>query len=251
MRRLDEQYLKTPFFGSRQMTAWFRRQGFAINRKRIQRLMRLMDLETIYAKPRTTQRGVGHAIYPYLLRDLTITRPDQVWGADITYVPLRRGFLYLAAILDWYSRFVVAWRLSNSLEGNFCQECLEEALRRGRPEIFNTDQGVQFTSGAFTSRLQARGIAISMDGRGRALDNVFVERLWRTVKQEHVYLHDYETVWEVDAGLADYFGFYNAERPHSRLGNQTPREVYTEGRSGKRGGGIRVKAPTGVARTRG
>jgi len=231
MRRLDEQYLATPFFGSRQMTAWFQRQGFAVNRKRVQRLMRLMGLEAIYPKPRTTQRGAGHLIYPYLLRDLTITRADQVWGADITYVPLRHGFLYLVAILDWCSRYVVAWRLSNSLEGSFCHECLDEALGRGQPEIFNTDQGVQFTSEAFTSRLHEHGIAISMDGRGRALDNVFVERLWRTVKQEHVYLHDYATVWEAEEGLAAYFRFYDEERPHSRLGNRTPAEVYRSGRS--------------------
>jgi putative transposase len=233
MRRIDEQYLATPFFGSRQMTAWFQRQGFTLNRKRVQRLMRLMGLEAIYPKPRTTQRGAGHKIYPYLLRDLTITRADQVWGADITYVPLRHGFLYLVAVLDWYSRYVVAWRLSNSLEGSFCHECLEEALVRGRPEIFNTDQGVQFTSEGFTSRLLAQGVAISMDGRGRALDNVFVERLWRTVKQEHVYLHDYATVWDAEEGLAEYFRFYDEERPHSRLGNRTPAEVYRSDRAQK------------------
>jgi putative transposase len=229
MRRIDEQYLATPFFGSRQMTAWFQRQGLVVNRKRVRRLMRLMSLEAIYPKPRTTQRGAGHKIYPYLLRDLTITRPNQVWGSDITYVPIRHGFVYLVANLDWYSRYVVAWRLSNSLEGSFCHECLEEALSLGKPEIFNTDQGVQFTCEAFISRLLAHGIAISMDGRGRALDNVFVERLWRTVKQEHVYLHDYATVWEAEDGLAAYFRFYNEERPHSRLGNRTPAEVYRLG----------------------
>jgi putative transposase len=229
MRQIDEQYLATPFFGSRQMTAWLQRQGLRVNRKRVQRLMRLMGLEAIYPKPRTTQRGAGHKIYPYLLRDLTITRPNQVWGSDITYVPLWRGFLYLVAILDWYSRYVVAWRLSNSLEGSFCQECLDEALSQGKPEIFNTDQGVQFTCEAFTSRLLTNGIAISMDGRGRALDNVFVERLWRTVKQEHVYLHGHTTVWEAEDGLSAYFGFYNGERPHSRLGNRTPAEVYRLG----------------------
>ena len=226
MRRIDEQYLTTPFFGSRQMTAWLRRQGLVVNRKRVQRLMRLMNLEAIYPKPRTTQRGVGHKIYPYLLRDLTITRPNQVWGGDITYVPLCHGFLYLVAILDWYSRYVVAWRLSNSLEGSFCNECLDEALKRGKPEIFNTDQGVQFTCEAFISRLLAQEVAVSMDGRGRALDNVFVERLWRTVKQEHVYLYEHTTVWEAEDGLAAYFRFYNDERPHSRLGNRTPAEVY-------------------------
>jgi len=233
MRRIDEQYLATPFFGSRQMTAWFQRQGFTLNRKRVQRLMRLMGLEAIYPKPRTTQRGAGHKIYPYLLRDLTITRADQVWGADITYVPMRHGFLYLVAVLDWYSRYVVAWRLSNSLEGSFCHECLEEALACGQPEIFNTDQGVQFTSEVFTSRLLAQGVAISMDGRGRALDNVFVERLWRTVKQEHMYLHDYATVWEAEEGLMDYFRFYDEERPHSRLGKRTPAEVYHSDRGQK------------------
>jgi putative transposase len=243
MRRIDEQYLATPFFGSRQMTAWFQRQGLALNRKRVQRLMRLMSLEAIYPKPRTTQRGAGYKIYPYLLRDLTITRADQVWGADITYVPLRHGFLYLVAILDWYSRYVVAWRLSNSLEGSFCHECLDEALARGRPEIFNTDQGVQFTSEAFTSRLQAQAIAISMDGRGRALDNVFVERLWRTVKQENVYLHDYATVWEAEEGLANYFRFYDEERPHSRLGNRTPAEVYRSERSRRKSPRVTVCFP--------
>jgi putative transposase len=243
MRRIDEQYLATPFFGSRQMTAWFQRQGEVINRKRVRRLMRLMGLEAIYAKPRTTQRDVKHKIYPYLLRDLTITRADQVWGADITYVPMRRGFLYLAAIMDWYSRYVVAWRLSNSLEGSFCNECLEEALARSRPEIFNTDQGVQFTSEAWTSRLQTQGVAISMDGRGRALDNVFVERLWRTVKQEHVYLHDYATVWEAEEGLAAYFRFYDEERPHSRLGKHTPGEVYRSGRGRQSAPRVKVLTP--------
>jgi putative transposase len=244
MRRIDEQYLATPFFGSRQMTVWFQRQGYVINRKRVQRLMRLLSLEAIYPKPRTTRRGAGQPIYPYLLRDLTITRPDQVWGADITYVPLRHGFLYLVAILDWYSRYVVAWRLSNTLEGSSCQECLDEALARGQPEIFNTDQGVQFTSEAFTSRLQAHGIAISMDGRGRALDNVFVERLWRTVKYEEVYLKDYATVWQAEEGLAAYFRFYDEERPHSRLGNRTPAEVYHAGRSRPSSPRVQVCVPS-------
>jgi len=243
MRRIDEQYLATPFYGSRRMAVWLQRQGQVVNRKRVRRLMRLMGLEAIYPKPRTTQRGAGHQIYPYLLRDLTITRADQVWGADITYVSLRHGFLYLVAILDWYSRYVVAWRLSNSLEGSFCHECLEEALARGRPEIFNTDQGVQFTSEAFTSRLLTHGIAISMDGRGRALDNVFVERLWRTVKQENVYLHDYATVWEAEEGLAAYFRFYDEERPHSRLGNRTPAEVYRSERSRRSSPRVTVCVP--------
>jgi putative transposase len=233
MRLLDEQYLKTPFYGSRRLAVALQRQGYQVNRKRVQRLLRQMGLEAIYPKPRTTRRGPEARIYPYLLRDLTITRPNQVWAADITYVPLRQGFLYLVAILDWFSRYVIAWRLSNALEGSFCWECLDEALARTRPEIFNTDQGVQFTSEAFTGRLLANSIAISMDGRGRALDNVFVERLWRTVKYEEVYLKDYTTAWEAERSLADYFWFYDHERVHSSLAYQTPAELYFPG-SGKR-----------------
>jgi putative transposase len=226
MRLLDEQYLRTPFYGSRRMTAWLRAGGHDVNRKRVQRLMRLMGLEAIYPKPRTTSAGVGHKVYPYLLRSLEVTGPDQVWGADITYIPLRCGFLYLMAILDWYSRYVLAWRLSNSLDTDFCLEALDEALRRGRPEIFNTDQGVQFTSQEFTERLEAAGVAISMDGKGRALDNVFVERLWRTVKYEEVYLKDYATGVECYAGLKQYLRFYCEERLHQSLGYRTPAEVY-------------------------
>ena len=243
LRRIDEQYLATPFYGSRRMAVWLQRQGYVINRKRVQRLMRLLGIEAIYPKPRTTQRAAGQRIYPYLLRDLTVTRVDQVWGADITYVPLRSGFLYLVAVLDWFSRYVVAWRLSNTLDGSFCDECLDEALASGRPEIFNTDQGVQFTSTAFTSRLQTAGVAISMDGRGRALDNVFVERLWRTVKQENLYLLDYATPWEAEEGLSAYFRFYGAERPHSRLGNQTPAEVYHAGRTSKSHPRVKMEGP--------
>ena len=243
LRLLDEQYLATPFYGSRRMAVWLQRQGYVINRKRVQRLMRVLGIEAIYPKPRTTRPAARQRIYPYLLRDLTVTRVDQVWGADITYVPLRSGFLYLVAVLDWFSRYVVAWRLSNTLEGSFCDECLDEALTQGRPEIFNTDQGVQFTSTAFTSRLQAEGVAISMDGRGRALDNVFVERLWRTVKQENIYLLDYATPWEAEEGLSAYFRFYGEERPHSRLGNQTPAEVYRAGRAPKSHPRVRVEAP--------
>jgi putative transposase len=227
MRRIDEQYLRTPFFGSRKMAQWLGREGQAVNRKRVQRLMRQMGLEAIYPKPRTTQRHAEHKIFPYLLRHVAIVRPNQAWSTDITYVPMRMGFLYLAAIMDWYSRKVLAWRLSNTLDGSFCLEALEEALAlHERPEIFNTDQGVQFTSVAFTGRLQAAGIAISMDGRGRALDNVFVERLWRTVKYEEVYLKDYATAWEAERNLRAYFGFYNDERPHQSLENHTPAEVY-------------------------
>lgn len=226
MRRMDEQHLQTPFYGSRQMTAWLRRAGEDVNRKRVRRLMRIMGLEAIYPKPRTTWRNVNHRVFPYLLRGVEVVRPDQVWSTDITYVPMRRGFMYLTAVLDWHSRYVLSWRLSNSLEGTFCLEALEAALRYGQPEIFNTDQGVQYTSAAFTGRLESAGVAISMDGRGRALDNVFVERLWRSVKYECVYLHGFTTVAELERGLVSYFQFYCEERPHQGLGNRTPAEVY-------------------------
>jgi putative transposase len=226
MRRIDEQYLSRPYYGSRRMTVWLRSAGEKINRKRVQRLMRLMRLEAIYPKPRTTVAGAGHKIYPYLLRNVAVTRPNQVWSTDITYVPLRCGFLYLTAILDWYSRYVLAWRLSNSLDVEFCLEALEEALGLARPEIFNSDQGVQFTSREFTGRLESAAVAISMDGRGRALDNVFVERLWRSVKYEEVYLHDYATGGEYHAGLSSYLRFYCEERPHQALDYRTPAEVY-------------------------
>jgi putative transposase len=236
MRLIDRQYLETPFYGSRRMTAWLQRQGHTVNRKRVQRLMRVMRLEAIYAKPRTTVAGAGHKVFPYLLRHVKVERPDQVWSADITYVPLRCGFLYLTAILDWHSRYVLAWRLSNTLDGDFCLEALEEALAGSRPEIFNTDQGVQFTSREFTGRLQAAGVAISMDGRGRALDNVFIERLWRTVKYEEVYLKDYSTGAECYASLAAFFRFYGEERVHQSLAYRTPAEVYYESsrKTGKR-----------------
>jgi putative transposase len=226
MRLIDEQHLKHPTFGSRGMAAWLCRQGAWINRKRVQRLMRVMGIEAIYPRPRTTQRCPEHRVFPYLLRDLTIDRPDQVWSTDITYVPMPRGFMYLTAVMDWHSRFVLAWQLSNSLEGTFCVEVLEAALALGQPEIFNTDQGVQYTATNFVSRLQAANIAISMDGRGRALDNVFIERLWRSVKYECLYLHGFETVPRLEQGLAEYFEFYCHERPHQGLGNQTPAEVY-------------------------
>ena len=226
MRLIDEQYTARPFYGSRRMTAWLSRRGEAVNRKRVQRLMRLMGLEAIYPKPRLSAAGRGHRVYPYLLRGVRIGRPDQVWGADITYVPLAAGFMYLAATIDWYSRFVVAWRLSNTLDGALCLDMLDEALSRGRPEVFNTDQGVQFTAEAWTGRVQAAGVAVSMDGRGRCLDNVFVERLWRTVKYEDIYLQGYEAVPDLVAGLGRYFGFYNEERPHQSLGDRTPGQVY-------------------------
>ena len=223
MRRIDEQYIKTPFYGSRKLA-----ETFGVNRKRIQRLMRLMGIEAIYAKRRTTWPVAGHKIYPYLLRNLEVQRPDQVWATDITYVPLRHGFLYLVAIMDWYSRHVLSWRLSNTLDIGFCLEALDEALSVKQPEIFNSDQGSQFTATAFTDRLAMRGVAISMDGRGRAIDNVFVERLWRSVKYEEVYLKDYQDGWEAEDNLAAYFRFYSHERIHQALGYRTPAEVYAE-----------------------
>jgi putative transposase len=226
MRLIDEQYLRRPFFGSRRMTVWLESLGHVVNRKRVQRLMRLMGIEAIYPKPRTTQNNPEHRIFPYLLRDVAIVRPDQVWSTDITYVPMPRGFMYLTAVIDWYSRYVLSWQLSNSLEGSFCLEVLEQALQQGRPEIFNTDQGVQYTATAFTSRLQRDGIQISMDGRGRALDNVFVERLWRSVKYECLYLHGFATMPALTQGLTDYFDFYRHERPHQALDDSTPAQVY-------------------------
>jgi putative transposase len=233
MRRIDEQYTACPFFGSRKMTAWLQRQGEAVNRKRVQRLMRRMGLEAIYPKPRLSAAGRGHRVYPYLLRGVSIQRPDQVWSADITYVPLPAGFMYLAATIDWYSRYVVAWRLSNTLDGSFCLDMLEEALSRGRPQVFNTDQGVQFTAEAWTGRLERAGVAVSMDGRRRWLDNVFVERLWRSVKHEDVYLRGYEAVPALEEGLGRYFPFYNEERPHQALGYRTPGAVYRGGSAGR------------------
>jgi putative transposase len=230
MRLLDEEYTAHPFLGSRRLTAWLQGRGEAVNRKRVQRLLRLMGLEAIYPKPRLSAARAGHRVYPYLLRGVAIERPDQVWSTDITYVPLARGFMYLAAILDWYSRYVLAWRLSNTLDGSFCLDMLDEALGRGRPEVFNTDQGVQFTARAWTGRLEAAGVAVSMDGRGRCLDNVFVERLWRTVKYEDIYLWRYEGAAELQRGLGRYFPYYNGERPHQALGYRTPAAVYRGGR---------------------
>ncbi len=226
MRLIDERYTACPFYGSRRMTAWLAERGEEVNRKRVQRLMRQMGLEAIYPKPRLSTAGKGHKVYPYLLRGVRVERPDQVWSTDITYVPMTGGFMYLAAVIDWYSRYVIAWRLSNTLDGSFCLEVLEEALRGGRPEVFNTDQGVQFTAEAFTGRLERAGVAVSMDGRGRALDNVFVERLWRTVKYEDIYLRGYEAVPDLQRGLRRYFAFYNDERLHQSLGYRTPAAVY-------------------------
>ena len=231
MRLLDEAYTAWPFYGVRKMTAHLVREGQTVNVKRVRRLMRWMGLEAIYPRKRLSVPGEGHKRYPYLLRGVEIVRPDQVWSADITYIRLRRGFLYLAAILDWYSRHVLSWTLSSSLDAAFCVWALEEALSRGRPEIFNTDQGVQFTSEGFTGILESRGIAISMDGRGRVFDNIFSERLWRTVKYEEVYLKDYADPREAREGLRAYFRFYNEQRPHQALDYRTPAEVY-EGRAG-------------------
>ena len=230
MRLIDAEYTAHPFLGSRRLTEWLIRRGEAVNRKRVQRLMRLLGLEAIYPKPKLSAAGRGHRIYPYLLRDVSIQRPDQVWSTDITYVPMAKGFMYLAAIIDWFSRYVVSWRLSNTLDGSFCREMLEEALSRGRPEVFNTDQGVQFTAAAWTGRLESAGVAVSMDGRGRCLDNAFVERLWRTVKYEDIYLWRYESVPELQRGLGRYFPYYNEERLHQSLGYRTPAEVYGETR---------------------
>lgn len=224
---LDEEYLRHPFYGTRRMTVYLRNLGWRVSRKRVRRLMREMGIEAIGPKPNTSRRDKAHAVYPYLLRDVAIERSDQVWSADITYVPMPHGFAYLVAIIDWRSRKVLAWRISNTLDASFCVDCLQQALADfGKPEIFNTDQGCQFTSEAFTSVLKANGVAISMDGRGRALDNVFIERLWRSVKYEDIYLHGYETIAELVMGLTQYFAFYNEERRHQSLDYLTPAEVY-------------------------
>jgi putative transposase len=226
MRLLDEQYTKTPFYGSPRMTAWLQQQGHSVNHKRVERLMSGMGLQAIYPKPNLSKPTPGHRLYPYLLRDVKIERADQVWSCDITYIRMQSGFVYLMAVIDWFSRYVLSWSLSLSLEVDFCLEALEAALGRGKPQVFNTDQGSQFTSDAFTGRLQRAGIAISMDGRGRALDNIFVERLWRTVKYEEVYLHSYESVRQAKERLGAYLRFYNEERLHQSLGYRTPAASY-------------------------
>lgn len=226
MRLLDEQYTKTPFYGILKMTEWLRTQGYAVGHNRVARLLRLMGLEAIYPKPRTSERAPGHKIYPYLLRNVTVERVNQVWSCDITYIRLASGFIYLMAVIDWFSRYVLSWSVSVTLEVDFCLEALEAALQKGKPQIFNTDQGSQFTSAAFTGRLLGSDIAISMDGRGRALDNIFVERLWRTVKYEEVYPKAYETVPIAMASLGTYLAFYNQERLHQSLGYRTPADIY-------------------------
>ena len=227
MRQIDEQFLETPFFGVRQMTWHLRNEGHSVNEKRIRRLMRLMGLMPIYQKPNTSKAAKGHKTYPYLLKGLRVTRPNQVWASDITYIPMRRGFLYLAAIIDWHTRKVLAWRISNTLEADFCVEALNEAIARyGAPEIMNTDQGSQFTSFAWTDRLRRQGVRISMDGKGRFLDNIFVERLWRSLKYECVYLHAWETGSDARTGITKWVKFYNNKRPHSAHGGKPPAVVY-------------------------
>lgn len=229
MRLLDEQYTRCPFYGVRRMTAWLEHQGQRVNAKRVRRLLRKMGLLAIYPKPSLSQPAAGAQVYPYLLRGVSIERVNQVWSTDITYIRLLSGFIYLVAIMDWYSRYVLAWEVSNTLESSFCVAALDRALQQSSPEIFNSDQGAQFTSQVFTTRLKAHDIRISMDGRGRALDNIFVERLWRSVKYEEVYLKDYRYVRDAMTGLRRYFEFYNRERLHQSLSYKTPEAVYRQG----------------------
>lgn len=227
MKRIDAIHLARPFLGSRRIVDALSDEGILVNRKHVQRLMRLMGIMALHPKARTTRPAPGHRVYPYLLRRLTVDRPNQVWCADITYLPMARGFLYLVAIMDWYSRKVLAWRLSNTMDVDFCVDALEEALAcYGCPEIFNTDQGSQFTSEAFTGALRRKNVQISMDGRGRWMDNVFIERLWRSVKYEDVYLKAYEDGQQAQQSLAEYFAFYNTTRKHQGLDRQTPDQVY-------------------------
>ncbi len=225
MRLLDGQYTRTPFYGSRKMTEWLATVDHAVNRKRVSRLMELLGIQAVYPKPKLSQPGEGHRIYPYLLRGTTVERVNQVWSTDITYIRMARGFVYLVAVMDWFSRFVLSWSLSVTMEVEFCIAALKRALRRGRPEIFNSDQGSQFTSEKSTGELTGRQIAISMDGRGRCLDNIFVERLWRSLKYEEVYLKDYGSVPEAEASIARYFQFYNHQRLHQSLDYRTPAAV--------------------------
>lgn len=227
MQMIDRQYLETPFYGARKLAAWLKSQGQIVNRKRVRRLMQLMGLKAIYRKPRTSKPRLGHKIYPYLLRGMKVTRPNQVWAADITYIPMHKGFLYLVVILDWYSRYILAWSLSNSLDSDFCLETLREALKKGKPEIFNTDQGSQFTSREFVALLESRGIRVSMDGAGSYSDNLFVERFWRTLKYEEVYLKAYSDTREARREIGRYIQFYNTARPHQALGYQTPAQEYS------------------------
>ena len=227
MNLIDEEYTRHPFYGTRKMRDFLQRKGYKVNRKRVQRLMRLMGLESIAPRKRTTIPGDGHKIYPYLLRNLDIDRPNMVWASDLTYIRLRGGFVYLTVVMDWYSRYVLSWEVSVTMDDGFCVSALETALRiHGKADIFNTDQGAQYTGQSFTGVLKDHGIRISMDGKGRAMDNIMVERLWRTVKYEDIYIKDYETVQELIKGLREYFEFYNNERPHQTFGGRTPAEVY-------------------------
>jgi putative transposase len=251
MKLIDRQYLATPFYGARKIAAWLKSQGRRVNRKRVQRLMRQMGLKAIYRRPRTSVPAKGHTVYPYLLRGMKITRPNQVWAADITYIPMARGFLYLVAIIDWYSRYVLSWKLSNTLDADFCVEALEEALKKGKPEIFNTDQGAQFTGEAFTGLLKQHGIRISMDGKGGYNDNLFIERLWRTVKYEEIYLKAYQDGRDARIGLGNYFRFYNTERPHQTHGYRTPAEVYTTIQVEAINGGVLESLPSNPLRIAG
>ncbi len=229
MRLIDQEYTDHPFYGSRQMRNYLRRQGYRINRKRVQRLMHKMGIESVAPKPNTSKAHPEHRIYPYLLRNLEVICPDQVWCSDITYIRLAGGFVYLVAVMDWYSRYVLSWEISVTMDDEFCVSALESALRRhGRPDIFNTDQGSQFTGNAFTKTLKEAEVLISMDGRGRAMDNIFIERLWRSVKYEEIYLKEYSSVKELTCSLREYFDFYNTRRPHSSFGGKTPSEVYWE-----------------------
>ena len=226
MTLMDRQYLRTPFYGSRRIKVWLQGQGRPVGRNKVRRLMGLMGLEAIYRHPNTSKPMLGHRIYPYLLKGMEINRVNQVWAADITYIPMARGFMYLMAVMDWRSRYVLAWRLSNTMDVDFCVQALEEALSKGKPEIFNTDQGSQFTSDTFTGMLSEQGVQVSMDGKGRYLDNIFVERLWRSVKYEEVYLKAYQNGAEARLGIGAYLDFYNRERPHQALGYRTPSQVF-------------------------
>ena len=248
MALMDRQYLKTPFYGSRKMKAWLLQQGYLVSRKRVRRLMRLMGLEAIYRRPNTSKPAPGHRIFPYLLKGVEVNRADQVWAADITYIPMAKGFLYLVAIMDWHSRHVLAWKLSNTMDTSFCVAALEEALGKGRPEIFNTDQGSQFTSEAFTQTLQEQRVQVSMDGKGRYLDNIFVERLWRSIKYEEVYLKAYQTVAEARTGINAYLEFYNRQRPHQALGYRTPAEVYQHGQEERGAAAEEAGLPSGLVK---
>lgn len=226
MKLIDQQYTRTPFYGTRRMTAWLRRQGHDVNRKRVRRLMKRMGIEAIYPRQNTSKPAPDHKKYPYLLKNMEIDRPGKVWATDITYIPMARGFLYLVAIVDWYSRYVLSWRISNTLDADFCVEALTDAFRYGKPEVFNSDQGCQFTSDAFTGVLLKQGIQISMDGKGRCMDNIFVERLWRSLKYEEVYLKCYDNVFEAKTGISSWLNFYNNERLHQALEYKTPAEVF-------------------------